>query len=315
MAIPLIYLIAAAAGAVMLSEDNSKELKTSTVVKPIIPKKTPLMGFGLAGVSPDAPSTEPPPRPTGPLPAAALRAWNAPRKGKRKKRSSYGPDNDIKKRQSWFRYATYSDNFYKKLRLMRFYSDPPGALFLRSKDWSNNIAWMARCRPDWYPGYGKAKRRNCRVDPLKLWLSPKADWDTFKGIFSDSIEAVPQIIEGAGVIAGGVTSGGASLTQDPAGQAEALIDSIKSSLEPIGNTGKSIGKRLDAADVVVSNLMRAYVGQMKAANPWAVLKNDQDRFDLNVGRNYHPNPKTYEDLFDRSWVGKKGAARPLLWNP
>jgi hypothetical protein len=308
MAIPIIYLIAAAAGAVMLSEGNSKELKSSTVVKPIIPKSTPgILNLALAGV--------PVERPSGPLPASALRAWNAPRKGKRKKRSSYGKDNDIKKRASWFRFATYSSNFAKKRELIRFYSDPPGALFLRSKNQHHNIAWMARCRPDWYPGYKKAARRNCRVDPLKLWLSPKADWDTFKGIFSDSVEAIPQIIEGAGVIAGGVTSGGASLSQDPQGQAEALIDSIKSSLKPIGNTGKSVSKRLDAADVVVSNLMRAYIQQMKEANPWAILKNDQGNSTFNVGANYHPKPKTYEDLFDRSWVGKKGAARPLLWNP
>lgn len=309
MAIPLIYVLGAAAAAVALSPGgNSKEVKTSTVVKPIEPKTTPgVLELGLA--------TEQLGRPTGPLPAAALRAWNAKKKGKGNKRSAYGPDNDIHKRRSWFRFATYSDNFFKKVDLLRFYSDPPGALFLRSKDWSNNIAWMARCRPDWYPGYGKASRRNCRVDPLKLWLSPKADWDTLKGLFETSVEAIPEIIAGAGIIAGGVTSGGASLTQDPAGQADQVFESIKAGLEPIGNTGKSVGKRLDAADVVVSNLMRAYVQQMKDANPWAVLKGSDDRYDLNVGKNYHPNPKTYEDLFDRTWVGKKGAARPLLWNP
>lgn len=295
MAIPLIYWAAAAlAGAAALSNSSDERVITPATIGPL----KAIAKMGIIGATTAGPKL------SGPLPQAALEAWNAPKSGRGRRRSAYGPKNDIHKRASWLRYATYSKRFHYKLDVNRIYSDPPGALRLISKDNARNLAWMMRCRSDWYPGYGKAQPRNIRLDAVKQYLSPKADWDTFKGLFKDTIDSLPAVIEGAGVITAGVTSGGASLQKNPKEQADAVFDSIKSALAPIGNVGESISKRLEAAEIIYLAFADAYIGQVMAANPHAV-RNGR----LDIGKHYHDEPRTYEEL------GQEGGSRPLLWNP
>ncbi len=105
-------------------------------------KKAKLRRARLVG--PLAPDSTAPVLPTGPLPKQALEAWNAKKKGKNKtklqklKRSAFGPKNDIHKKDSWFRFGTYSKRgpskklFRDKLDKLRYYSDPSGALFVRT---------------------------------------------------------------------------------------------------------------------------------------------------------------------------------------
>ncbi len=292
MAIPLIaYLLGgAAAVAVLGAEGESTSVWSGD-----------FSGLGFKSVAKGAAA---PVKLTGPLPPGAMAAWNATKHGKRSKRSSYGPDNDIHKKGSWLRFATYSENWDKKHEKMRFYAKPPGVLFIKSTDKVFNLAWMMRCKPNMYPGYGRAARRNCRLNQLDPWLGPKADWNTVKGLVKDSMDAIPELVKGAGVIVAGVTSGGQSLKTDPAGQVDQIISGIKSGLEPIGDTGGNVKKRLASGRVVVDVIGNAYVQQLLDGNPW-ILRNG--KFD--IGKNYMPDPKTYEDLY------RPGNARPLLWNP
>jgi hypothetical protein len=267
------------------------------------------VGTAASGSQPEAAEVPKNRRPTGPLPSGALAAYAAKSHGRGNKKSSYGPRNDIHNKGSWFRFATYSKNWKKKLAKIRFYSDPPGALRLVSKDKVFNLAWMMRCRKDWYPGYSKAKRLNVRFDYLREWLSPKADWKTFTGYAKDSVKNIPAMVQAAGVVVAGVYTGGASMQKDPQGQIKKVTSAIETEIKNIGDTGKDVKKRLKAADVVIGRIGQAYIEQVKAANPWIVMTNGK----IDIGKNFKPNPKTYEDLFDRSYVGK--GARPLLFNP
>ncbi len=240
----------------------------------------------------------------GPLPAAAIAAWNAPKHGKRKKRSAYGPANDIHVRGSWIRFATYSDNWDKKLEKMRIYANPPGTLYVKSTSKVRNLTWMMMAPPKLYPGYGRAKRRNVRWSAMKTWLSPKADWNTLKGGVKASIKGIPAVVKGAGVVVGAIVTLGKSLLKDTAGQTETIEEALKAAIKPIGDTGSSIKKRKAAARAVYTVISNKYVQDVMEANPHAVKDGK-----LDIGKHYMSNPKTYADL------RTSGKARPLLFIP
>jgi len=233
---------------------------------------------------------------SGPLPQAALDAYGS-------KSKSY---DNMRGKDGWVRFALFSKNWQKKSKKIRIYARPPGALFKVSKNRTKNIATMFRAPSSMYPKYPKAsrKKRNARWNAVDRYLSPKADWNTFTGLVEDSFAGLDEILEGAGVVAGAIGSGGASVGADVSGQVDAVSDAIKASLAPIGNVGRSVGKRLDAAGVIVGALMAEYVRELAEGNPWAV-KNGK----LDLGKNYKKNPRTYEDLF------AKGGSYPLLYNP
>ncbi|MEE9386322.1 MAG: hypothetical protein V3V08_23155 [Nannocystaceae bacterium] len=241
---------------------------------------------------------------TGPLPAAALAAWNSPKKGKRRSRSAYGPDNDIHARGAWLRYATYSDNWDKKLEKQRIYADPPGVFYVKSTSKVRNLCWMIMCPDDLYPGYGKAKRRNVRWDAMSKWLSPKADWGTITGTVKGAVEAIPSLVKGAGVVVAAVLSLGTSALAGAGDQVETVEEAIRNSLEVIGDTGKSVSKRKRAARAVYEIIAAIYIQDVMRANPHAV-KNGA----LDIGKHYKADPKTWEDL------RAPGKSRPLLYMP
>lgn len=242
--------------------------------------------------------------PTGPLPAQAIAAYNSKKKGKGRSRSAYGSKNDIHKKGTWFRFATYSDKWDRKLEKIRYYAKPNGALYVKKTSKPGNLAWMARAPKSWYPGYKKAKALNVRFPGVEPWLGPKADWSTVKGAFKKSVQGIPAVVKAAGVVVAGVYSGGSSLTKDTAKQGKAVEDGIKAAIAPMYGAGKGSDRRIDAAREVVTALRSQYLKQMMDANPWAV-KNGK----LDIGKHYMANPKTWEDLF------KPGKSRPLLFNP
>lgn len=246
--------------------------------------------------------------PTGPLPAEALAAYNSPKKGKGRSRSAYGPKNDIHKKGSWFRFATYSDKWDRKLNKLRYYSGPrTGALYVRKAGSTakvGNLCWMARCPDGWYPGKGKAKALNCRVPGLTAWLGPKADWKTLSSAFKTSIKNIPAVLKAAGVVVAGIYSGGASVQKNPEGQLKTVGNGIKGVAEPYKDMGNESDARLGAARALITGIRKQYILQMMDANPWAVKDGK-----LDIGKHYMADPKTWEDL------GKPGKSRPLLFNP
>lgn len=285
---PLFLLLAglgAGAGALVLL-DEPQEVKAAKIVvalKQILPPLPP----AASATKDTAPGG------TGPLPPQALQAYA----DDNNKLRSAGYDR-------WFRWAKFSKKTKKKIDKLRFYANPPGLQFRTSKSDVNNLCWMARCPSAWYPKHGGGNDRNCRVDAIDQWLSPKAGWKTFTGALGQAFEALPAIVEGAGVVAGGVTTGGGSIASDPGASVGTVVDALKAALTPIGNTGKSISKRQDAADAVLMVLIAMYRRQMMLANPHAVRNGE-----LVVGKYFMENPKTFEDL------AKPGKARPLLFNP
>lgn len=314
MAIPPILWILGAAGlAAAASTDsngtnaNDPPFKTPQrrgTIKGLAPTgQGPLQG-GWPFPWPRPPGASNPELRTGPLPIRALAAWSAPKSGRGRKRSAYGPKNDIHARGGWIRFATYSDNWDKKLEKMRIYADPPGVFYIKSESKVRNLCWMMQAPRSWYPGYGRAARRNVRCDAIDQWLGPKADWNTVKGLVKDSIAAIPSILQAGGVVGAAYATGGASVTEGTGDQVEVVTDAIKAGLEPIGNTGESVSKRKAAAKVVYYALADAYIARVMAANPHAVRGGK-----LDIGKNYKDDPKTWEDLRAR------GKARPLLWVP
>lgn len=245
--------------------------------------------------------------PTGPLPKQATDAYNRGKSGKGRKRSAYGGANDLKKRGKWFRFATYSDKWDTKLDHLRYYGDPPGAIFVTKKGTAaraGNLAWMCRCKSSEYPGAGKAAYKNVRTKSINPWVGRGSDWEALGNFFKTSIKNIPSVIKGAGVVVAGIFSGGKSLQDSPEDQIGTVSAAIKDALEPLGDVGGSVSKRRDAARVVVTEIRKAYLRVMMDANPWAV-KNGK----LDISASYMEDPKTWEDL------GKPGNARPLLFNP
>ncbi|KKL92776.1 hypothetical protein LCGC14_1881330, partial [marine sediment metagenome] len=51
-------------------------------------------------------------------------------------------------------------------------------------------------------------------------------------------------VEAAGFVGAGIASGGASAADDPGAQVDSIKDALKTALEPIGNVGKIIKKRV-----------------------------------------------------------------------
>ena len=215
-----------------------------------------------------------------------------------------GAPNDIRIKGAWFNMNVYSKGWFEKRKRIRFYGSPPGIYYVHSEWKASNVSWMARCPPKWYPKYG-VKDQSARVSALNQWISRKADWDTFTGIFEDAIKAIPEILEAAGLIAAAVGSQGQSAQADTSGQVEVVENAIKEALKPIGNVGKSVKKRRKAAAKVTGVLLSAYREQMERANPWAI----DEKGNLNTGKRYKRNPQTYEELF------MPGDAHPLLYNP
>jgi hypothetical protein len=288
------------AGAVAVASGESPTMKTIRKTR----KARLVVSLGKGGVE-----TGPPKQviPTGPLPKQAVQAWNAKKKGKRKSKSAYGPKNDIHKKGTWFRFATYSDKWDRKLAKIRYYAKPNGALYVRKHGSAakvGNLCWMARCPNSWYPGYGRAKALNVRLPALKSLLGPKADWKTLGSSFKSSIKAIPAVLKAAAVVVAGIYSGGSSFTKNSKKQVETVEDGIKGAIEPMKVAGNQSDTRVKASRVIVTAIRKQYILQMMDANPWAV-KNGK----LDIGANYMSNPQTWEDLF------KPGDARPLLFNP
>jgi len=286
----LIALLTAAA----LSEDEGK-------IKPqkLNFKKLPLtMAPGTGAQLPDLPFKNPWEGQglSGPLPQQAKAALLTDQGG--------GAPNDLRIKDAWFNMNVYSEGWFEKRKRIRFYGSPPGVYYVYSEWKAANVSWMARCPANWYPKHG-VKDQSARVSALNEWISRKADWDTFTGLFEDSIKAIPKILEAAGLVAAAVGSGGQSAGADTSGQIKVLEDAIKDSLEPIGNVGKSVKKRRKAASAVTGVLLSAYMEQLERANPWAV----DEKGNLNTGKRYKRNPQTYEELF------MPGDAHPLLYNP
>jgi len=236
--------------------------------------------------------------PSGVLPAQAIAALNAG------KWTKTGPNN-LHRRDAWFYFGDYSDHWFEKRGKVRFYASPPGALYVKSVTHHRNLAWFCRARASWQPGYGRAQYKNVRLPGIKHWLGPKADWDTFTGVFKDSLAAIPEVVNAAGIVVEGIYSGGASMMDEPGEQIDTVIGGIGAALEPIGDTGSSITKRKKAAAVVVSQILNGYVRQMKDANPHAVRPDGI----LDTSARYMRNPQTWADL------RRPGDARPLLYNP
>jgi hypothetical protein len=245
--------------------------------------------------------------PTGPLPQAARDAWNAKKHGRGRSRSAYGKNNDIHKKDGWFRFATYSDKWDRKHEKIRYYAKPNGALYVRKHGKAamvGNLCWMARCPDSWYPGYGRAKALNVRLPALKPLLGPKADWKTLSNSVKTSIKNIPAVLKAAAVVVAGIYSGGASVQKNPEKQLDTVGKGIKGAIEPMADAGKESDSRVGAGRVIVTAIRKQYILQMMVANPWAV-KNGK----LDLGRHYMADPKTWEDLF------KPGKSRPLLYNP
>jgi hypothetical protein len=245
--------------------------------------------------------------PTGPLPAQAIAAWNSPKKGRGRGRSAWGKNNDLHKKGAWFRFATYSDKWDRKLEKLRYYSNPPGVLYVKksgTKAMAGNLAWMTRCPDSWYPGFGRAASLNIRLSGLKPWLGNKADWKEITGAVKKSIEGIPDVVKAAGVVVAGIFTLGASTAAEPGEQVKSVSDGIKAAIAPFYGAGAGSDKRLDVARAVVTALRVQYINQLMDANPWAVKDGR-----LDIGKHYMADPKTWEDLF------KPGKSRPLLFNP
>jgi len=305
MAIPILYWMAGGGLAGLALKQRQDGIEAGEPPRRVSRRKQfGIKSLNLSGSGAEPTEPEPEPLKTGPLPAAALAAWNSKKHGKGNRRSAYGPDNDIHKPESWLRYATYSKNWDKKLEKMRIYSNPPGTLYVKSKSKVRNLCWMMCCPPKLYPGYGKAKRRNVRWSAMKLWLSPKADWKTFTGGMKTSIKNIPAVLKGALVVVTAIVTLGASLLVKGDKKVDNVHDAIAGALEAIGDTAGSVKKRKAAARAVFNIVCQVYIERVMDANPHAV-KNGK----LDIGKHYKANPKTYEDL--RS----PGGSRPLLFIP
>ena len=176
---------------------------------------------------------------------------------------------------------------------------------MKGKSRRQNLIWMMQAPEPWYPDNGPRPWRRAEVDALKQWLSPSADWDTFKGIFSDSVENIPEVLEGAGIVSAAAGSGGVTASKETAEQVKKVANALKKALEPYGNVGRSIKKRRAAAAAVLGVLIQQYERRLMHHNPWATRDGE-----LQIGKHYKANPQTYEDL-----EYGLGGSRPLLWNP
>jgi len=206
----------------------------------------------------------------------------------------------------WFRWAKFSTSTKRKVDKLRFYSSPPGALYLKSYNDVFNLSWMARCPSKWYPKYGH-RDQSCRVNSLKPVLGPKADWKTLTGAYKDILEEVPAMVESAGLITGAVASGGASAAQDPAGLIEKVSGTVKNILVAYGGIIKGSKARVAAANALIVGVGLQYQAELIAANPHILVPFGPNK--PTVGKHFMENPKTYGDL------RKPGKARPLLLNP
>lgn len=175
---------------------------------------------------------------------------------------------------------------------MRFLSKAKNA-------WLNN-GWLAFAPKKLQPGYGKAAKRNVRLNALDPIFGPKADVKAIFGAIGDVLSNVPQILESAGAIGKAIGTQGAT-------SAEAIDPTIEA-LKDLLNEAKGIVKkgkaRAAAANAIVSTIITGYRAQLMAASPWVVRDGK-----LDMSKTYLKDPRTYGDL------AKRGNAYPILWIP
>lgn len=292
--IPFPLMLLAGAGFILAASDGAPSIgivgaKTTTPKKETMPAKLNIMSASSLG------------RKSGPLPAQALAAYNTTK-------YTRGGPNDIHQKGAWFRWAVYSDKWHKKHASIDFFSSPRGANRVRSNSKWTNLAWMARSPRKIYPYYklGRGRVKWSKLEPL---IGPKADWKTLTGGVADVLKEIPDIVASAGLIAGGVASGGQSAQADPQGQVKQVMDTVK---DLLGSASGVIGKtkeRTEAAAAIVEAVALQYKLELLAANPWIVRDGRVD-----IGKNYPQNPRTFEDLYRKPAPGEK-RGRPLMFNP
>lgn len=238
--------------------------------------------------------------PTGELPEQARLAGMA---------SKFGPNNDIHRKDAWFCFGSYSDRWFSKRARLRFYAKPPSAKFVVQTTHHRNVAWMARCPEQWYPGHGKARPGSCRVDAITRWIGPKAEWKAWTEAFKTSIDGIPDVLKAAGVVVGAIFSFGGTALVKTEKQVDTVSKGITAALEPIGDVGRSWRKRLEASEQMIRAINDRYLAQMKDANPWCVRADGV----FDTSKRYLKNPRTWEDLR----VARQGeqTGYPLLYNP
>jgi len=274
------YTAAAAVTGLALGEliDEYRDTKVSpskaSLIIPIksLPKPKPGASPFMLAVAPNQTGTPQPPPPAAVKPLGDLGS------GSSLKRNRWVSVGKIK-----------GDRKLKRLlRKLRFYSNPPGALYLKSTSYTFNFIWKAMAPSYWQPGHGRAKRRNVRMGPLKPLLGPKADWKTLTGTLEDIIEKVPAIVEGAAQIGGAAATGGAGAgAVDVQGITNTAIDTIKAAGGIISKTQA----RIDAADAVVGAIWSVWLREFRDANPHVIKSGRVD-----LGKNYKSSPKTTADL-------------------
>lgn len=294
MSIPLIAL---GLGALALA-GGGQGTKNTGVVGPIEPSNPePAIKLKVKTVSTSkAPMPGHTIKPTNaPLPAQALAAIDAGgyRKGV----------NSIRAAGQWVRFATFSPKFHYRHRNMRVWSKPAGAYKIKVEDRALALAWMMQCPSKWYLKYGY-RDRSARLDVLKKFIGPGADFKIITGGAEDLLSELPDLIESAGLVAGAVASGGASASQDPMGQIGQVTETLKDLGGIIKNAKSANAKRSAAAKVAFLAIARQYLDRVKQANPHAV-KNGK----LVLSKSFKKEPKTYADLWE------PGNARPILYNP
>jgi len=296
MAIPVItqVVLGLLATALLVAEPKSETLQTIEAER----RKNARLVGPLQKVNPRFPNA--PFFPTGPLPKQALLAAAS---------KKFGRNNDIHKKDAWFKFGAYSQDWFKKRALLRFYASPPSLKFVVQEVHHRNVCWMARCPDSWYPGYRKAQLRNCRVSAISRWIGPKADWKSWSEAFKSSVQGIPDVVKGAGVVVAAVFSFGATALVKTGPQVDAVSKGVEAALAPIGDVGRSWKKRLEAAEAMIRGINNAYLAQMKAANPYCVRADGV----FDTSKRYLANPKTWDDLR----VAKLGEPMdyPLLYNP
>lgn len=301
MAIPVIaqVLIGLFTAAVIVAEPKSQTLRLIAAKRAAVKGvKTAKLVGPLAKPNPRFPNA--PMFPTGPLPKQALLAAAS---------KEYGPNNDIHKKDHWFQFGRYSDDWFAKRALLRFYASPPSTKFVVQKIHHRNVCWMARCPDSWYPGAGKAQLKNCRVSAISQWIGPKADWKSWTEAFKSSVKGIPQVLKAAGVVVAAIFSFGGTALVKTGKQVDTVSAGVKAALKPIGDVGRSWKKRLEASEAMIRGINNAYLAQMKDANPYCVRADGV----FDTSKRYLANPKTWDDLR----VARLGEPTdyPLLYNP